>query len=294
VWNTAAGNYASYIAGVGVNGGSNIIAAGQAFMVRTNNVSPVLIARENVKSTSNGTFLRSSTDSRLLAFKLTKEGSIASDENVIRIVDGATEEFDPMFDAYKLSGAELNLAMLTNSNMLSIHSLAEVNDQTVIPLRVKSSQPGSFALSFGKVSEFIPNGRMWLKDNFTFMLTPIEDETTVAFQITNDVYSQEDGRFELVFSQDNITWNSRPLVEKTTLSVYPNPTEGGKFTLVTNKPESSTTVSILDLSGKLIYTEVLDWQQKVEMLIDAKLAPGLYVVKVQMAEKTFTQKLINN
>ncbi len=289
VWNTAAGNYASYIGGVGVNGGSNIIAAGQAFMVRTNNLAPVLIARENVKSASNGTFLRTSTEQRLLTFKLTKEGSLASDENVIRIAEGATEDFDPMFDAFKLSGTDLNLAMLTNENTLSIHSIAQVDGQTNIPLRVKSSQTGSFALSFGKVSEFIPIGRMWLKDNFTYTLTPIEDETEVAFQITNDNYSQEDGRFELVFSVDNITWAARRNLEEVDFKLFPNPSANGEFTISSNNLIQGRLV-IHDLAGKGVFFQELN--EASNFSIVTHLPSGIYQVKVETKTGKRNQKLI--
>jgi len=104
VWNTNAGSYASYVNGLGVNGGSNLIASSQAFYIKANAASPALSIAENCKSATAVSFLRPRNDDPVVRVKLANAPGLR--ETIVRLTDDASTAFDPDFDTYHLSVAQ--------------------------------------------------------------------------------------------------------------------------------------------------------------------------------------------
>ena len=104
VWNTNTGSYASYVNGVGVNGGSNLIASSQAFYIKANAASPALSISENCKSATAVSFLRPRNDDPIVRIKLSNAPGLR--ETIVRLTDDASVAFDPAFDTYHLSVAQ--------------------------------------------------------------------------------------------------------------------------------------------------------------------------------------------
>src|SRR6185437_15979552 len=71
IWNSTNEQYASWIGGVSVNGGTNIIGSSQSFWIQTNGANPVLTSTENCKIAANPTFLKTSATSNFKAMRLT-------------------------------------------------------------------------------------------------------------------------------------------------------------------------------------------------------------------------------
>lgn len=84
IWNTDLDQYASYVAGVGTNGGSNIIPTGQAFYVKATLPLPVLTAKESVKYDTTVTFLRERPQDDLVMY-LTLAQNNQAHEAAIRV-----------------------------------------------------------------------------------------------------------------------------------------------------------------------------------------------------------------
>ena len=76
------------------------------------------------------------------------------------------------------------------------------------------------------------------------------------------------------------------------VSIFPVPAERGGFTVAlgaANKA-AATTVAVFNLQGQLVYRQTYGAQQT-RLAVDAPLAPGLYLVRVQQGEASTTQKL---
>ena len=88
---------------------------------------------------------------------------------------------------------------------------------------------------------------------------------------------------------DNVA-NARPAGEGTTdIALYPNPT-AGTFTLVLPKGEAPVRVSIVDLSGKVVYQAAT--QGKRRLPITAVLLTGSYLVKVVGSDAWYVERLM--
>ncbi|MEQ9188619.1 MAG: T9SS type A sorting domain-containing protein, partial [Cryomorphaceae bacterium] len=130
VWNTDLGIYASFIAGLGVNGGSPLIASSQGFYVHANDLNPALIIRESCKSSANANFLRRGEDPVL---RLTVQSVQSSMETALRFTDQATQDFDEDLDAYFLPVKESPSSIHTElgNSEYAINSIPTPSSDTI-------------------------------------------------------------------------------------------------------------------------------------------------------------------
>lgn len=76
--------------------------------------------------------------------------------------------------------------------------------------------------------------------------------------------------------------------------VYPNPVEGGSASVVLDVPATEATLTIHDLGGKLVHSELLTGiaPLAVRTISVAELGTGAYVLRVQHAQGVASSKLI--
>ena len=153
IWNPQNQQFASYVFGIGTNGGSRYIASSQAFWVQASAASPVVQIKETCKSAVDQAFIRDAVaDQQLLTFGVQK--GTKYDEAVLRFIDGATENFDADFDALKLASADVDMpyiALLDATNEYSINSY-DLGQSLTMPVKVLSSTNGITTLTFDKTN----------------------------------------------------------------------------------------------------------------------------------------------
>lgn len=153
IWNPQIQQFASYVFGIGTNGGSRYIASSQAFWVQASAASPVVQIKETCKWAVDQAFIRDAVDDQqLLTFGVQK--GTKSDEAVLRFVDGATTNFDADFDALKLASTDVGMpyiALINNTDELSINSY-NLGQSITMPVKVTSSTNGITTLTFTKTN----------------------------------------------------------------------------------------------------------------------------------------------
>lgn len=149
VWDAATAQYATYVGGVGTNGGTGIIPSSQSFFVLANAASPALAVSESVKTSTAGTFKTMRTDG-VLSLKL-KMGAYG-DETVLFWDEQAHAIYENEFDAFKLksevSGVPFMATMSTDGEDLSINALHTDLDELIIPLKIESTEGGNAVLTW--------------------------------------------------------------------------------------------------------------------------------------------------
>ncbi len=78
--------------------------------------------------------------------------------------------------------------------------------------------------------------------------------------------------------------------EEMNFVIYPNPSSGGKFTVVLPEIAGKATVSIFDGQGKLRYERAFNNGGRLD--IDSGLKSGIYIVNARSEGMTFTKKLM--
>jgi len=206
VYNSFTGSYASYVGGVGVNGGSNFIPSQQAFYVKTNAAGPVLSKIETVKASPNPTFLKTmntrNTSNFPMAFKdfpipqntnnipnsikLTASGNGYDDETFIRFMQGATTNFDGQYDAYKLKGYYSDISSIINDTSdLSINSLPALTADIDIKIRFTVTVSGTYSIRRDSILMLPMSSCLILEDLLNGNMTDLRSVISYSFTISD-------------------------------------------------------------------------------------------------------------
>ena len=201
--------YTTYIAGIGTNGGSNLIASSQAFLVQTTGISPVLRLDETVKSTSDAPFLRTQSVIDDLV-KLNLNGNNYSDETFIRFNSNATSSFDLTLDAkkfYSFNYLVPGMATISGNTEMAVNSLPLLNNSISIPLKVIVGVSGNYTINIDTSSRIPQNTCLVLEDLLTGVQTDLRVANSYTFYI-QDTTSYP--RFVIHFGGDIIKASVSP------------------------------------------------------------------------------------
>jgi hypothetical protein len=191
--------YASYVGGVGTNGGSRFIAIGQAFYVKSDGGAINFQSNEDVKvAGTQTTFIREGGVSDIIRVSLNKDGN--KDETVIRFSKNASNGFDKDMDAIKLANAIFNLSSVSGNIKYAINSVPENSCSTTIQLNIANASVGNYELNFSDLSTFSNTPLVSLLDGFTGQAIAITDNMKYNFSVTSDVNSSGN-RFSIIVEQ---------------------------------------------------------------------------------------------
>jgi len=283
IWK-GAGQYGSYVSGIGTNGVDNIIPLGQAFLVKTS-AAPSLSVNEAAKTATIRAMYRTSVQDQVV--RMTLEGSNAiSDEMVVHFKSGSTDAFDGDFDASKMPNPTLNLYSILNNEKYSINGIEEVETDKILPLGISTGGAGNNQFKFSGISTLDAGITLLLKDNYLSQISEVAEGQTISFTTTSDPSSFGDSRFELIFSKTNGVTKTR-LLKGQDLNIYPNPAKDGKITIETSITTGK--IEIQDMLGRLVATKELSVQSS-KAKIAISIPSGLYTVKVVGADGQIQSK----
>ncbi len=202
IWDDAIDQYASYVGGVGTNGGSGIIPSTQSFFVQATSSSPVLSTAETVKTSSQGTFKEFKTQG-VLSIALSLAGK--KDETVIVFEPGTISQFEANRDAYKIKStneqAPYFASVSTDGLDLSINNLEITSEEFIIPLKIESLNGGKAQLNWKGLS-LASDEKLYFED----MLTGKVVDMTASASTTADIAANDpSSRFRLRYKKVNAT-----------------------------------------------------------------------------------------
>ncbi len=219
VFNEVKKMYATYSAGVGLNGGSNIIPSGQGFFVKAGAPGASLTFSESAKTNSQltgptqaiGTTLLLSKAPiannviQLLRLELAAD-SINSEETVIRFSSLAKNTYDINEDAQHMPGSGLvALASMTADSVpVAINNMPFPKQHAQgIKLNVYGNANGVFTLTMKQVQSIPKIYEVWLKDAYKKDSMDMRHNQTYRFDVQlSDTNSFGKNRFSLLIRQD--------------------------------------------------------------------------------------------
>ncbi|TAL58236.1 MAG: PKD domain-containing protein [Bacteroidetes bacterium] len=211
IYNSYSGNFASYVGGVGVNGGSQFLPSSQAFWVKANGLGvPAITAVEAVKTASenpypDGPFLKAgqiaNRSHHPMAFKdfpvtqntnttpnsilLTLSGGGYDDETFIRFMQGATANFDASLDAWKMKSATNISSVLNDSLDFSINSLQELNSDVTLLIRITVASAGTYSIRRDSTLMLPLSSCIILEDLLNGNMTDLRQNISYSFAISD-------------------------------------------------------------------------------------------------------------
>ncbi|MDB4534088.1 PKD domain-containing protein [Vicingaceae bacterium] len=166
IWDGENQQYASYVFGIGANGGSKNIPSTQAFWVQANSPGPSIQFTEANKVAADAPFLKQS--SSVAPLRIKTENTYGSDELVINFQTSATNNFDGEFDAKKLASS--NTSLPNSSSVLNgvDYSINQINPQEIsIPIKILTGITGTHIIRFENAYDFNPSSCLILEDLFS-------------------------------------------------------------------------------------------------------------------------------
>lgn len=201
IWNPDIQQYATYVAGVGVNGGSNLIASSQAFMVHADASNPQLTVTEECKEDADAPFIRASNISTDLLRLEISDGSYW-DETVIRFDQNLTNHFDKYADAYKKQyqyPVGPSIMSQLNGVSYSINTLYPDSLYFEIPLHVKHINNGTHHIKALDINAINGYSCVVLEDKLTGAVMNLHTDSIYTY---NGSINEMPNRFVIKFSMD--------------------------------------------------------------------------------------------
>lgn len=263
IWDPVTEQYSTYINGIGVNGGTNIIPSSRSFWVQAVQNSPVLNCNEQIKTTSDASFLRPASTSHL---RLKLSGNGYNDETVVLFSAGSSASVNPAEDAIKLySDNPLvpSINSVHDSLDLAVNRLPVANS-TVIPIKVKVGVSGTYTLELSQAYSLFPSACIFIEDRATSSLINARNAFTYTFNI-NDTTSAP--RFLLHFTKP---------IQKAAFGASCSYKNDG-MAIVTTSVNGVMSYTWKDGIGNILGIHNASQQDTLK-----NLAGGLYLVKMQL------------
>jgi len=289
------GSYRSYVNGMG---GSPLVAAMQGFFMRVttpNQMASVALTNE-ARVTSFATtpsFNRTAADSRPQV-RLRLQGSTPLiDETTVYFENGATEAFDPRFDAFKLPNSSgMSVSSLITNGELSINGLASLTSAAVtVPLKVQVSGPGSYSLNAIDLLNFDSAHPAFLLDNQTGARIDLSKQAVYSF--TANTASQV-GRFSLYFGPAT-PLATAPAAVANLVKLFPNPAKGS-FTVVVPAElgRAAVTATLFNQLGQQVAQQVLPMTAAgASAQFDVSyLSMGVYTLRLASGDNQVTKRVV--
>lgn len=260
------GGWATYINGVGTNGGTRFIAPGQGFFVNCYSHPGILMMDDYARVHNNTSFFKDEISNYV---KLKVSGTGYTDETVVRFVDSATDGFDGQWDAYKLSSMEElpEIFSLSGETEMAINALPSTES---VQLGFRG-QPGEY-YTF-EATELSDLPYVILEDKLTGISTDLS-ETGYTFSYQPDAGT----RFILHFTPMGIDKEESQSV---------NITVTGRDIQIPVPQSREATAVVFNLLGQLIISTPLNNDQNTITLDH----PGIYIVRVNINDQSYTEKV---
>ncbi len=283
---------ASYVNGVGTNGGTAHLPPMQGFFVKTRATGTWLNIPDNAREHNATPRFKSSQQIPLL--RLTLVSSSSQDEMVIRFDPAATAGFDHQFDAGKIFNPVIKSAKLfsvAGNEKYSINSIPWPEKATVIPLTVINPEAGTFKIRRSQL-QAIENYTIILTDRLAGRSVDLLAYPEYSFSLPAGTVSD---RFTLTISpvEKSAVTQEEPGLENNSLKIY---SASGKVFILPQGPGwdgISGKVRIFDITGRMLVAENDERFNQGELKeYYMAAAGGLLIVEVTVGPKRYLEKIV--
>lgn len=214
---------------------------------------------------------------------------------VVRFMSEATNEFDPLYDYGNMGGSGFFFSFPVSGDQLMVNSLASLTEQITVPMNTYfRGSAGTYQFNFSELGSFPAGVEIFLRDNFTNMVTSIMTNPSVTFEVNSSNMGMTD-RFELIFNPSAVT-GIRSVIDGVFFGIRPNPAAGnGKVTFaVSGVEDESAAITVVDMVGKVVFRSSMKLTSELlnEQTVDLGLPSGVYTVNFASRTKSFKEKLI--
>ncbi|MDO7846263.1 alginate lyase family protein [Hymenobacter sp. M29] len=290
-----AGTYSTYAGGIGTNGGTNQLALGQGFFVRTSTAGTAgavnFTNAARLTGYASPVFNRNATTTHPLVRLKLSAGSGPADEAVVYFAAPATTGLDAALDAHKLpAGSTVSLASESVGQALAINALPALGaTDVVVNLRVQATQAGTYTLQATELLNLPASTYAYLRDAQTGAQTDLS--AAAAYRFTQAAGAPAMGRFSLLFTRQRALATA-PAQLNQQVSVFPSPAHGqATLLLPAALAAQPLRATLLNALGQAVGQHQLAAGSERALPLTG-LAAGIYTLRLQTAEGLITKRLV--
>jgi autotransporter-associated beta strand protein len=279
IYFTTNNTYVTYVAGVGVPGGTTgNIPPMQGFFVKANAANQyIYFYSADRRHSAQNRYKGEAESIPLIRLKLGNE--VVSDETAIRFDKSANLEFDHNLDAYKFSKTGTKVSLWSNSDKISysINSIPYPETEIEIPLGINVSEDGSFKLNATQIEDLGDYG-IFLTDKTTGTSVNLRTSPEFSFSASAGI---NENRF--VIKIINLTTNvENPGISTDKFNIY---STNGFINIQTLSEEwngKNGSVGIVDITGRIISLDNnMEFWKNSLIQIPAERLRGVYFIKIE-------------
>jgi hypothetical protein len=161
------------------------IATGQGFMVEARTGASSIVFNNSMRTTGSATLFEAAPEFSKLWLRISGEQSL-NNETLIAFGNVATDAYDDLFDAKKISGNEnISLSSRIDTIDYAIQALSSLSSDKVIPLSVSTHVGGAYTFQIAQFENFDSSVIVYLED--------VENATYTALNLNSYTVTLADG-----------------------------------------------------------------------------------------------------
>lgn len=214
--------FSTYNNGTSTNGGTQVIANGQSFLVNSTSGGTITF-NEAHKSTSanNGGFRLHTTWDELIRVGLSNNQGNRFDEVVIRFGnDAAITKSINEYDAASVNAGDQWIKTMKDATELAIQTRPNTYQNDTVALAIHAKNAGTYQLGFSEY-QGLSNTEVYLIDQQENLIQNVKALPSYDFSVAANTTTAN--RFKLIFNAKTSGVGS--IASNTQLQVYPNPTK---------------------------------------------------------------------
>lgn len=214
--------FSTYNNGTSTNGGTQVIANGQSFLVNSTSGGTITFNEAHKSTTANnGNFRLTKNWDELLRVGLLNNQSNRLDEVVIRFGnDAAITKTINEYDAASVNGGDQWIKTMKDATELAIQTRPNTYQNDTVSLAIHAKNAGSYQLGFSEY-QGLSNTEVYLIDQQENLIQNVKALPSYDFSVAANTTTAN--RFKLIFNAK--TSGIGNIASNTQLQVYPNPTK---------------------------------------------------------------------
>jgi hypothetical protein len=270
--------FSTFNNGTSTNGGTQVIANGQSFLVNSTNGGTITFNEAHKSTTANnGNFRLTKTWDELLRVGLLNNQNNRFDEVVIRFGnDAAITKSINEYDAASVNAGDQWIKTLKDATELAIQTRPNTYQNDTVALAIHAKNAGTYQLGFSEY-QGLSNTDVYLIDQQENLIQNVKALPSYDFSVAANTTTAN--RFKLIFNAKTSGVGS--IASNTQLQVYPNPTKD-KVSITCNSLEyGAYQVKVRTITGaEVLQAKGFYKNGDVIELSLTDLAAGMYLLEL--------------
>ncbi|MFD2543115.1 LamG-like jellyroll fold domain-containing protein [Lacinutrix gracilariae] len=214
------------------------------------------------------------------------DGQATKRELLLGFSGYTTDAYDYGYEAKNTDDNHDDLNLMLDGEYMTIQSYAEITDDKVVPLALKTSGNNSYSIKLTETINITEDQDVYLRDNLTNVYYNLRQDTAYTFTSTAGVFND---RFEIVFSNQTLS-TEEVTVNNNTVIYYNN---NSSLLYVKGLNNTVSNLQLINMLGQTVYAKTSVSNTALENGLPIHtLATGIYIVKLKTENNNTIDKKI--